>query len=152
MLSNYLTPPPLWEERLDIDDQKEFKDTKGGIRIRKSKKKITQWKKEKEQKDKKRYTNRNYLTPPHNCDCSKPGPEMLLANDVAVFYFLQWVETGGDWLFCWYWDNADVSNIYISGSVTQGNNNVYAQYRGYINDTYCNLYFVDNISNNNNAR
>ena len=47
----------LWEERLDIDDQKEFEDTKGGIRIRKSKKKITQWKKEKEQKDKKRYTN-----------------------------------------------------------------------------------------------
>ena len=28
----------LWEERLDIDDQQEFEDTKGGIRIRKSKK------------------------------------------------------------------------------------------------------------------
>jgi hypothetical protein len=28
----------LWEERLDIDDQQEFDDTKGGIRIRKSEK------------------------------------------------------------------------------------------------------------------
>jgi len=27
----------LWEERLDIDDQKEFEDVKGGIRIPKSK-------------------------------------------------------------------------------------------------------------------
>ena len=41
----------------------------------------------------------NYLTPPHNCACSKPGPALLLANDVAVFYCLQWVETGGNRLF-----------------------------------------------------
>ena len=27
--------------------------------------------------------------------------------------------------------------------MTQGNNNVYAQYRGYINDTYYNLYFLN---------
>ena len=42
--------------------QEEFEDTKGVIRICILKKKTTQWPKEKEQKDKQRYTKHTYKT------------------------------------------------------------------------------------------
>jgi hypothetical protein len=42
--------------------QEEFEDTKGVIRICILKKKTTQWQKEKEQKDKQRYTKHTYKT------------------------------------------------------------------------------------------
>ena len=44
------------------DIQEEFEDTKGVIRIRISKKKTTQWPKEKGQKDKQRSTKHTYKT------------------------------------------------------------------------------------------